>query len=70
MNAAGAASGEKFYEIDIQPVKAVNTIGCGDAFTAGLACALDNGANFKDAINEGIRCGALNASFLKTGVIR
>ena len=67
---AGAVGGEKFYEIDIQPVKAVNTIGCGDAFTAGLACALDNGANFEDAINEGIRCGALNAGFLRPGVVR
>jgi hypothetical protein len=29
-----------------------------------------NGAGFEDAINEGIRCGALNAALLKSGVIR
>ena len=57
------------FEIEIQPVNAVNTIGCGDAFTAGLASALDEGASFKEAINEGIRCGALNAMLIKPGVI-
>jgi len=65
-----AADGDKFFEIDIQPVKTVNTTGCGDAFTAGLAAALEDGANFKDAIAEGVRCGALNASLVKAGVIR
>jgi len=33
-----------FFEVKIQPVKAVNTIGCGDAFTAGLAAALYDGS--------------------------
>jgi 1-phosphofructokinase/tagatose 6-phosphate kinase len=64
-----AAAEDSFFEIDVQPVKAVNTIGCGDAFTAGLASALEDGANFKDAIAEGIRCGALNAALVKPGVI-
>jgi 1-phosphofructokinase family hexose kinase len=65
-----AADGNNFFDIDIESVKAVNTIGCGDAFTAGLASALDDGADFRSAINEGVRCGALNASFIKPGVIR
>jgi 1-phosphofructokinase/tagatose 6-phosphate kinase len=62
-----------YYEMDIplelQLTNPVNTIGCGDAFTAGLASALEDGANFKEAITEGIRCGALNAGFIKPGVI-
>jgi 1-phosphofructokinase family hexose kinase len=65
-----AADMDNFFEVDIQPVKAVNTTGCGDAFTAGLAAALEDGANFRDAIAEGVRCGALNASLVKAGVIR
>ncbi|MDR0443965.1 MAG: PfkB family carbohydrate kinase [Treponema sp.] len=65
-----AADGDNYFEADINPVKAVNSIGCGDAFTAGLAAALEDGANFNEAIAEGIRCGALNAGFVKPGVIR
>jgi 1-phosphofructokinase/tagatose 6-phosphate kinase len=65
-----ADSGDNFFEMDIQPVKAVNTIGCGDAFTAGLASALEDGKDFQEAITEGIRCGALNAGLIKPGVIK
>jgi len=69
-----AAEGNNFFEVEIHPVPknlgAGNTTGCGDAFTAGLACALNEGANFEAAINEGMRCGALNAAFLKPGVIK
>jgi fructose-1-phosphate kinase PfkB-like protein len=65
-----AVDGETFFELKINPVKAVNTTGCGDAFTAGLACAIEDGANFREAINEGCRCGALNAALIKPGVIR
>jgi len=65
-----AADGSNFYEIVVPAVKAVNTTGCGDAFTAGLAAALSGGADFNTAINEGIRCGALNAALVKPGVIR
>jgi len=59
-----------FFEVAVQNVKAVNTIGCGDAFTAGLAATLDEGANFNEAIAKASRCGAMNAALLKPGVIR
>jgi 1-phosphofructokinase/tagatose 6-phosphate kinase len=62
--------GGSFFELPVQTVKPVNTTGCGDAFTAGLAAALENGAAFAAAIAEGTRCGALNAGFLKPGVIK
>jgi 1-phosphofructokinase family hexose kinase len=64
-----AAEGNNFFETDIESVKAVNTTGCGDAFTAGLVSALDDGEDFRGAIAEGIRCGALNAGFIRPGVI-
>jgi fructose-1-phosphate kinase PfkB-like protein len=70
VNSADKTSGEKLYEVDIPAVQAVNTIGCGDAFTAGLVSALDDSADFEDATNEGIRCGALNAGLLRPGVIK
>jgi 1-phosphofructokinase/tagatose 6-phosphate kinase len=65
-----AADGNNFFETDIESIKAVNTTGCGDAFTAGLAAALDDGEDFQDAIAKGIHCGALNAGLIKPGVIQ
>jgi fructose-1-phosphate kinase PfkB-like protein len=67
---AGLLSGGSFFEVEIQPVKTVNSTGCGDAFTAGLAAALEDGAGFRAAIGEGCRCGALNAALVRPGVIR
>jgi fructose-1-phosphate kinase PfkB-like protein len=64
-----AAEGNNVFEFDIKAVKAVNTTGCGDAFTAGLAAALEDCAGFSEAVAEGIRCGALNAGLERPGVI-
>ena len=65
-----AADRNKFFEAEFEAVKAVNSTGCGDAFTAGLAAALEDGANFYEAIGEGARCGAKNAALIRPGVIR
>jgi Fructose-1-phosphate kinase and related fructose-6-phosphate kinase (PfkB) len=63
-------SGNEFFEIEVQSVKALNSTGCGDAFTAGLVAALGDGAGFREAISEGCRCGALNAALVRPGVVR
>jgi len=65
-----AADRDKFFEAEFEAVKAVNSTGCGDAFTAGLAAALEDGADFRKAIGEGARCGALNAALIRPGVVR
>jgi len=65
-----AAEKDSYFEIDVPVVNTVNSTGCGDAFTAGFAAVLENGADFKTAINEGMRCGALNAALEKPGAIR
>lgn len=58
-------------EYSFEPVHdPVNTIGSGDAFTAGLAAALEDGASLRDAVAQGARCGALNAGLLRPGVIK
>jgi fructose-1-phosphate kinase PfkB-like protein len=64
-----AADRDKFFEFEFEAVKAVNSTGCGDAFTAGLAAALEDGADFREAIGEGARCGAKNAALIRPGVI-
>jgi 1-phosphofructokinase/tagatose 6-phosphate kinase len=65
-----AAEGARFFEAPVAAEKPVNPIGSGDAFTAGLAAALDDGAGFAAAIAEGSRCGALNARLIRPGVIQ
>ncbi len=62
--------GGLFTEIEFDAVTPVNTTGSGDAFTAGLASALSDGQALESAVKEGIRCGALNAGFVKPGTIR
>ena len=63
-----AENGELF-EFKVDPVEAVNSTGSGDAFTAGLAAALDEGGSLTEAVAEGARCGKLNALQLRPGVI-
>ena len=50
-------------------VRAVNTIGSGDAFSAGFAFALAKGADIAAAVAEGARCGGMNAALLRPGSI-
>jgi 1-phosphofructokinase/tagatose 6-phosphate kinase len=71
------SEGEKLEEFSFEPdAKPLNSTGSGDAFTAGLAAALDGNAalggadSLRNAIAEGCRCGALNAALLRPGVIR
>jgi 1-phosphofructokinase/tagatose 6-phosphate kinase len=64
------AEGGRFSERSFEPIKPVNPIGSGDAFTAGLAAALGEGAALEEGVARGIHCGRLNAGFLKIGVIR
>ena len=64
-----AENGE-LAEYAFKSVEPLNTTGSGDAFSAGLAAALEEGASLADAVTEGARCGALNAALLKPGVIR
>jgi 1-phosphofructokinase/tagatose 6-phosphate kinase len=58
---------EYAFEADAKPL---NTIGSGDAFTAGMAASLGRGASLRDAVAEGCRCGKLNAALLRPGVIK
>jgi 1-phosphofructokinase/tagatose 6-phosphate kinase len=60
---------ESFAEAPVEKVKPVNTTGSGDAFTAGLASSLEEGASLGEAVACGIRCGGLNAALLKPGVM-
>ena len=60
-------SEEGFYEIPTQKVKVVNTIGCGDALTAGIAYHLDKGETLKEAVQKAVVYSSFNASLLAPG---
>jgi len=61
--------GKALAEAPSARIAAINPIGSGDAFAAGLASILAAGGAMCDAVAEGIRLGALNASTLKPGSI-
>lgn len=75
-----AAGGEAFTSPP-EPLSPVNTIGCGDAFTAGFAAFWESAGLpppetpgfagvFSSAVSEGHRCAALNAGLARPGRIR
>ena len=51
-------------------VEAINSIGSGDSFTAGLAVALALGQPFRDACRLAAACGAANALTMMAGDVR
>lgn len=59
----------RIRRITPDPLQPVNTIGCGDAFTAGLAAHFDRGS-VEQAVQQGIDCARANAQLLRPGVIR
>lgn len=55
-----------FLEIPIKPIeKIVNTIGCGDTFTAILTMELLNKQSFSDSIYKASEAAALNAQVIR-----
>lgn len=53
--------GKDLVHVDALRVKARNTTGCGDAFTAALADSLMRGKSLLEACHAGTRSGALKA---------
>ena len=56
-------------ETPVEKVTPINTIGCGDSFTAGLAYGLHYGYPLQRCIELAIACGRANALNLKPGTI-
>jgi 1-phosphofructokinase/tagatose 6-phosphate kinase len=61
--------GAALSEEAVEPRRALNPTGSGDAFTAGLTAILADGGTLRDAIREGSRLGRLNAERLMPGSI-
>jgi tagatose 6-phosphate kinase len=64
-----AYDGRTFWRISSPPVLAVNPIGSGDAFTAGLTWRLLRGDDFGEACRWAAAAGAANALTLMAGEV-
>ena len=62
-------AGERTEKFPAEPITPVNTIGCGDAFTAGLASVLIKGKSLGEAVKMGQKCASKNALQLAPGTI-
>jgi len=60
-------SDEGFHEVKTISTKPVNTIGCGDSLTAGLAYHTQMGKSVREALEIGITYAAKNAQVLTPG---
>jgi 1-phosphofructokinase/tagatose 6-phosphate kinase len=52
-----------------ESIQPVNTIGSGDAFTAGMSAEYSDSGNFTAAVQKGMACATANASHQRPGVI-
>ncbi|SIQ65190.1 1-phosphofructokinase/tagatose 6-phosphate kinase [Alkalispirochaeta americana] len=59
-----------FQEAPTIPLEPVNTIGCGDAFTAGFSVSFARDGDLAPAVEAGHAAAAMNAVLLKPGSIR
>ena len=55
--------------LPVQKVIPINTIGSGDAFTAGISSVLASGGSITDAVMKGHECGARNAVQVLPGTL-
>jgi 1-phosphofructokinase family hexose kinase len=66
---ASATSGRTTWLVPTPPVTAINAVGSGDAFSAGLTVALLEGADVEAALALGSASGAANAETLVAGTL-
>lgn len=67
---AAAWDGERFWRISAPPLAAVNPIGSGDAFAAGLAVAIEQGRDVEATYALAAACGGANAMTPRAGMVR
>lgn len=64
------SDGSRFWKIATPKVKAVNPIGSGDSFAAGLAAGLRRGLEVPEACRLGVACASANAMTQNAGEVR
>src|SRR5690606_37462254 len=57
------------YEVSIEPLDPVSTVGSGDAFLAGYVAARYEGASPRDCLAFGVACGAESTQHFGAGTL-
>jgi 1-phosphofructokinase family hexose kinase len=57
------------YEVEIEPLEPVSTVGSGDAFLAGYVAARYEGASPRECLAYGVACGAQSTQHFGAGTI-
>ena len=66
---AVATDGSSFWRVIVPSLTALNPIGSGDAFTAGLALALSDNRPLDESLRLGAACACANATTLLAGAV-
>ena len=59
----------KFYKVTFEKVKAVNPVGSGDSYVAGIAVGIERGYSIEDTLKLASACGTANAMEKETGFV-
>jgi len=59
----------KFYKVKVPKIEAVNSVGSGDSYVAGVAIAIQRGYKIEDTLKYAAACGTANALEKETGFV-
>jgi 1-phosphofructokinase/tagatose 6-phosphate kinase len=65
----GPPGEQRTYELSIEPLEPIATVGSGDAFLAGYAAARYDGADPRDCLAYGVACGAESTQHFGAGAV-
>jgi 1-phosphofructokinase/tagatose 6-phosphate kinase len=65
----GSGSERRRYEVEIEPLEPISTVGSGDAFLAGYVAARYDGASPSDCLAFGVACGAESTQHFGAGTL-
>ena len=65
-----AGYGGKFYKVTFEKVNAVNPVGSGDSYVAGIAVGIERGYSIEDTLKLASACGTANAMEKETGFVK
>lgn len=61
---------DKFYKVTVPKVKAINPVGSGDSYVAGIAVSLERGYSIEQMLKYASACGTANAMEEETGAVK